>query len=248
MTGTDETDLLTDHQYFQAIEEVFVRLRGAPLLLPPKDWQTARAWHREGIPLDLVLRAVEEVFERRRERGEEGKVLYLHYCERAVRGAWVEARELTAAAAGRRSERAAERGSGEGGLDVARRLEALAAALPAELPGRTELAESIRRLATAGAGGGAAGRDERRIEEELAALDRKAVERLVDALAPDRRAELDVEVERAVRQMAARLPRQESDRARTRLLEQKVRRLFALPTLSLFAPEADPGRTPGAAS
>lgn len=233
MSATDGTDPLSDHEYFQAIEEVFVRLRGAPLLLPPKDWQTARTWHREGIPLDLVLRTLEELFERRRERGEEDKVLYLRYCDRAVRSAWKEARELTAAAAARRAP-----GVGEevgGGLDVDARLDALATSLPDDLPERTELAAAVRAL-----GGSAA--DDRRVEEELAALDRRTVERLIEGLDPERRKELDREVEEAVRGMAARLPREEAERARGRLLDQKVRRLFGLPTLSLFAPEADPDR------
>jgi len=246
MTGTEETEALTDHQYFQAIEEVFVRLRGAPLLLPPKDWQTARAWHREGIPLDLVLRTVEEVFERRRERGEEQKVLYLRYCDRAVRGAWEEARELTAAAAARRAEGVADRGGG--GLDVGRRLDALAGSLPGDLPGRAELAEGIRRLGSAGTDAGPSSVDERRVEKELAALDRETVEGLIDALDPERRAVLDAEVGRAMAGLAARLPRDEGERARARLLQQKVRRIFGLPTLSLFAPEADPERSPGAGS
>jgi len=223
MTGTEETEALTDHQYFQAIEEAFVRLRGAPLLLPPKDWQTARAWHREGIPLDLVLRTVEEVFERRRERGEEQKVLYLRYCDRAVRGAWEEARELTAAAAARRAEGVADRGGG--GLDVGRRLDALAGSLPGDLPGRAELAEGIRRLGSAGTDAGPSSVDERRVEKVL-----------------------DAEVGRAMAGLAARLPRDEGERARARLLQQKVRRIFGLPTLSLFAPEADPERSPGAGS
>ena len=73
-----------DHAYFQAVEEIFVRLRGAPLLLSPKDWHVARRWHREGIPLDLVARVLEEVFAKRKERGTRGKMSSLRYCAPAV--------------------------------------------------------------------------------------------------------------------------------------------------------------------
>ncbi|HTQ81557.1 MAG TPA: hypothetical protein VMM92_16285, partial [Thermoanaerobaculia bacterium] len=56
-----------EHAYFEAVEEIFVGLRGAPLLLSPADWQVARRWQREGVPLSLVRGALEEVFAKRRE-------------------------------------------------------------------------------------------------------------------------------------------------------------------------------------
>ncbi|MGD2114214.1 MAG: hypothetical protein PVG07_04115 [Acidobacteriota bacterium] len=264
MSGTADPDGLSDHAYFQAIEGVFVELRGAPLLLSPKDWQTARDWHREGIPLDLVLRTLEEVFERRRERGEDSAVGSLRYCNRAVRAAWKRVRELTEVAAGQPGGGAAGRSPGSSAdpaLDLPARLDALARALPEDLPGRESLAARIRGLAppageasgeepepgpepAGGEAAGATGRtrpawDERRVEEALAALDREAVEGLIEGLPEERRRSLDEEVRRSLDALADRLPRDEIGRARERLLAQKVRRLYALPTLSLFAPEAE---------
>jgi len=225
---------LSDHQYFQRIEEVFIGLRGAPLLLSPKDWQTAREWHRQGIPLELVTRTLEEVFERLREREDDDTVSSLRYCNRAVQAAWKELRELTAVAGGPADGGA----SGAAGFDPAARLSTLAAALPRELPGREDLAERLAAIAEAtGAGGPAA--DPRRIETELAELDRHVIEALVDGLEPGKRRELEAAAEASVRFLADRVPADELDRARRRVLEQKVRRLFALPTLSLFAPEAE---------
>ena len=52
--GEADSEAEADQAYFQAIEETFVRLRGAPLLLSPADWQVARRWHRDGVPLPLV--------------------------------------------------------------------------------------------------------------------------------------------------------------------------------------------------
>lgn len=237
--GSDGGEL-TDHQYFRAIEEVFIALRGAPLLLSPKDWQTARDWHRRGIPLELVTRALEELFEKRREEGKESKVSSLRYCAPAVEAAWKEVRELSAAEAGRT-------GRGRGGAlaaDAERptpgaRLEALASALPEDLPGRDELVGKIRELAPE-EGTEADPGAERRIEEALAALEREAVEELTAALSDDRRAELEASIDRSLQALSDRLPRDEAERARRRLLAQKVRRLHRLPTLSLFSPEAEP--------
>src|SRR5262249_60194670 len=84
------------HAYFQAIEEIFVELRGAPLLLSPADWQVARRWHREGVPLDLVRGSLEEVFAKRKERGAKGKISSLRCCAPAVAAAWAGLRELAA--------------------------------------------------------------------------------------------------------------------------------------------------------
>lgn len=212
-----------DHAYFRAVEDCFVRLRGAPLLLSPKDWLTARDWHRRGIPEELVERTLEEVFARRRERGEEGAISSLRYCAPAIEAAWKEAREL--AAPGARRE-------GEGSpLDLAARLDALAGALPEGLPGGDELAARVRDLAGLG--------DSRAVEEALGRLEAEAVEGLLAGLDPERRATLEAEVDRGVAAIASRIPREEAERARHRLREQRVRRTFGLPALSLFAPEAE---------
>src|SRR3954453_8873047 len=121
MNGTEAED--SDHAYFQAVEEIFVQLRGAPLLLSPVDWQVARRWHQDGVPLGLVKATLEEVFAKRKERGAKGKISSLRYVAPAVEAAWAALRELTAP--GHRAEAP--------DFQVAPRLAALAAALPADL-------------------------------------------------------------------------------------------------------------------
>ena len=209
-----ETD---DHAYFEAIEEIFVHLRGAPLLLSPADWQVARRWHRDGIPLDLVRRALEEVFAKRKERGAKGKISSLRYCAPAVEAAWEDLRELTAP-----GERTAAPV-----LDVAARLEALAAALP---PGNEELAGRL--VALEG--------DAPAVEERLAALDREALAAAAAGLAGEDKREIEAAVEKALAALRGRLPAEELERSRERLTHQVLRQRLGLPVLSLFSPEADP--------
>ncbi len=221
--GARGPEEMEDHAYFHEIEDLFLRLRGSPLLLTPTDYQITKSWHRQGVPLDLVKRALQELFAKRREREEEVKVWGLQQCRRAVETAWKEARELTAPAA---------RGRGEAApLDVAARLDALAGALPEDLPGGEELAADIRALVALA--------DSRAVEEALGRLEGEAVARLIEGLAPERRVALDAEVERGLEALAERIPRAEVERARRRLVEQRVRRSFGLPALSLFAPEAE---------
>jgi len=209
-----------DHDYFQAIEEIFVRLRGAPLLLSPADWQVARRWHRDGVPVDLVRKALEEVFAKRKERGAKGRISSLRYCAPAVEAAWAELRELTAP--GERLEAPA--------FDLSHRLQALAAALPpdlADFPARI--------VALTG--------DPPEIEEKLAALDQEMLATAAASLDDIQRSEVEAAVEKTVASLRGRLPADELERSRERLTWQVLRQRLALPVLSLFSAEAEAQRT-----
>ena len=199
-----------DHAYFQAVEEIFVRLRGAPLLLSPADWQVASRWHREGVPLDLVERVLEEVFAKRKERGTKGRINSLRYCAPAVEAAWADLRELTAP--GERAE--------ADPLDIAARLRSLASAVPDAFKERV--------LALHG--------DAPAVEAALSALDREMLAGA--ALTPELREEVDAAVEKTLAALKGRLPADELERSRERLTHQVLRQRLGLPVLSLFSPEA----------
>ena len=220
-----------DHAYFQAVEEIFVGLRGTPFLLAPADWLVARRWHRDGIPLDLVRESLEEIFARRRERRARSRISSLRYCVTAVEKAWAERRELTVP--GRRAK--APR------LEVAPRLAALAAALPADLPRRETFAARIVELAGDPDAGSSstASRSPSEIEERLGELDRELLAAVEEKLPGAARRELDAEVERALAGIARRLPAAEIAGARERLARQHLRQHLRLPLLSLFSPEAE---------
>lgn len=218
MSGTAETAEESDHSYFQAIEEVFVALRGAPLLLSPADWQVARRWHREGIPLDLVKRTLSEVFEKRKERGAKGKISSLRYCAPSVEAAWEQERELKAP--GFRTEAPV--------FEVAPRLAALAAALPPIL--RDSFAIRISSLEG----------DPRKVEERLSELDRELLATAHAGLDAETRSEVAAAVEKTLASLKGRLPAEELESSRERLAHQTLRRRLGLPVLSLFSPEAEP--------
>jgi hypothetical protein len=223
-----------DHAYFQAVEEIFVGLRGTPFLLAPADWLVARRWHRDGIPLDLVRESLEEIFARRRERRAKGRISSLRYCAAAVEKAWTERRELIAP--GRRAP--APR------LQVGPRLAALAAALPADLPRRETFATRILELAGDPAAGSSPSsssslRSPSEIEERLGELDRELLAAVEEDLPAAARRALEAEVERALAGIARRLPAAEIAGARERLARQHLRQHLRLPLLSLFSPEAE---------
>ena len=196
-----------------------MRLRGAPLLLSPADWQVARRWNQEGIPLDLVKRSLEEVFEKRKERAAKGKISSLRYCAPAVEAAWADLRELTAP--GERAEAPH--------LDISTRLGNLAAALPATVPGRDVFVEKIAAI----------NGDAPAVEAALSALDRDLLTAVAFALESEPRKEIEAAVEKTLEALRGRIPAEELERSRERLTHQVLRQRLALPVLSLFSPEAD---------
>lgn len=51
------------YNYFTEIEDTFVRRRGKHLILSPIDWAMIEGWQERGIPLHIVLRGIESVFD-----------------------------------------------------------------------------------------------------------------------------------------------------------------------------------------
>ena len=49
--------------YFTEVEDTFIRRRGKNLFLSPIDWALIEAWQDRGIPMHIVIRAIESVFD-----------------------------------------------------------------------------------------------------------------------------------------------------------------------------------------
>jgi len=54
---------LNYYNYFTEIEDTFIRRRGKNLFLSPLDWALIEAWQERGIPLHIVIRSIESVFD-----------------------------------------------------------------------------------------------------------------------------------------------------------------------------------------
>jgi len=83
---TDESPGLNYFNYFTEIEEHFQRARGTGLfLLSPLDWALVESWKNAGVPLEAVLRGIDEAFDRWRSRRVKAqKVNSLAFCAQAV--------------------------------------------------------------------------------------------------------------------------------------------------------------------
>jgi len=211
-----------DRLYFRLIEERFVVLRDAAVLLGPADWQLAARWRRQGVPIETVRAGLESCFERYRARGGRGRISSLRYCRAAVEDLWAEEQELLAPGlAGPR--RTAP-------IDVVSRLAALAAALPELLPDRAARAGELLALSNSA----------EEVEKELAKLESRWLAEEAARLFPATAQELARGVEQALAPLRERFAVAELVEARARLERQLLRRHLRLFELSLFSPAALP--------
>jgi hypothetical protein len=89
---SDSIDRLNYFNYFTEVEEEFVRRRGKPLIISPLDWALVESWKNSGIPLHVVLRAINRAFDARESRSTVIKVNTIFYCEQAVEESFAEHR------------------------------------------------------------------------------------------------------------------------------------------------------------
>lgn len=200
-----------DSRYFQAIEAEFIRLRVTPLQLSPDDFQIASAWRKEGVPIELALEVLREKVQGQREKGQEVR-RRLSYYRQAVLKAWEKRQALLAPAA--KPETVA--------IDVARELEALAAALP---PSLAEVAQALRALEGEPA----------EVEAALEELEERAFELLKASLSAAEKARLEAEVSAPLAGLRERLPAEQLARVALSLERQLLRQKGSLPTFSILA-------------
>lgn len=80
--------------YFTEIEDHFQRRRGTLLLLSTLDWALIETWKDAGVPLEAVLRGIDEAFDRYDKRPTKTrKINGLAYCTQAVLSAAEEMKE-----------------------------------------------------------------------------------------------------------------------------------------------------------
>ena len=86
MNEPEENWPLNYFNYFTEVEEHFQRARGTGLfLLSPVDWALIETWKDSGVPLEAVLRGIDEAFEKWRSRKSKFRQINsLAYCTQAV--------------------------------------------------------------------------------------------------------------------------------------------------------------------
>jgi hypothetical protein len=96
--------MLNYFNYFTEIEERFQQRRGSLLMLSTLDWALIETWREAGIPLEAVLRGIDNAFDKydertRRTSGRQRKVNGLAWCAQSVMEAVEQAMEAAVGAA-----------------------------------------------------------------------------------------------------------------------------------------------------
>ena len=137
--------------YYRTIAREFLRRRGAPLLLSPRDQALIAAWEAKRVPLDVALEGIGRTFDGLRARGRPARGVSLAYCDRQVEAALAQHRDRAAGRRGAADVRPDKRGRalkevgqarrGLGGEDeeMARLLDDALAVLAADRPDEAAL-------------------------------------------------------------------------------------------------------------
>lgn len=220
-------------EFFQAIEEHFRRLHGERLILSPRDWHLAADWWERDIPLPVVLRAIDEVFEKTARRAG-ATVRSLAYCRYAVEVAYGRNLELTlgqgesGAAPGPGPAAAVERLRAK-----ARRIDTLAGKSSDDARHSLERAARDLRAALDDLTAGLSEPPE--VENILLDVEERMVTALLDGLPPEERLALEATCTRRLARYSGSMSPDVYALTRRRCLETEMRRQWRLPRLSLLA-------------
>ncbi len=101
--------------YFTEIEERFLHRRGGGLLLTTLDWALIETWKEAGIPLEAVLRGIDDAFDSYERRpSKTKKVNGLAYCSQLVLAAAEDMKEAAVGASGVTAALSAKPRAGQG--------------------------------------------------------------------------------------------------------------------------------------
>lgn len=219
------------YNYFTEIEETFIRRRGKNLLLSPLDWALIEDWQERGIPLHVVIRSIEsvfDVFDKQPIRPRTIKSLF--YCREEIEAQYAEwAASQAGAAESTNGENVGEHVSGDviGShlLNAAEKLEA------AKTGADAALVEAIDRVM---------GRlleviddrdDTEQLERSLDGLDRVIDESL---LAGERAATIGREIEKQLAEYKRKMDAETYRRTVELMTIKRLREETGMPRFSLF--------------
>lgn len=89
---------MASEDYYQTITAEFLKRRGGPLFLAPRDIALIAAWEERGVPLRVVLEGLERAFEYRKRKGLRTRGVPLTWCERFVESTFAQHRDRRAGA------------------------------------------------------------------------------------------------------------------------------------------------------
>jgi hypothetical protein len=227
--------------YFTEIEEHFQRRRGGILLLSTLDWALIETWKNAGVPVEAVLRGIDDAFDKYDQRPSKSKkVNSLAYCSQAVLAA---AEDMKEAAIGADNGEKTQRDPGFEAAQIAEFLrvnaEKLERAKLPECPGMAtgalarEEAGSLRELAAEMERCGKLPRLED-LERRLTVLEEKLFAVLMAATPDDDLAQVRAEADRDIAPYRRNMTAAQVEQLHKKYVQKRLLERCGVPRLSLF--------------
>lgn len=226
--------------YFTEIEEHFQRRRGTILLLSTLDWALIETWKDAGVPLEAVIRGIDETFDKYDRRpSKTRKINGLAYCSQEVLAAAEEMKEAASGAvAADQVTAAAEKPTGLDNQHVAEYLAANARQLQAaKLPaGVAEIAEGSARtlMELAETLLQSPGPRLEDLERRLTVMEEKLTAALLATTPDDALVAVRSEADRELAPYRRKMTAPQIEQLQRQYLHKRLLERYALPRLSLF--------------
>ncbi len=230
--------------YFTEIEERFQQRRGSLLMLSTLDWALIETWREAGVPLEAVLRGIDDAFDKHdakalRAKGKTRKVNGLAWCAQSVMEAVEQAKEAAIGAAPVDSKEPVESGFeadrvGRYLEETAAKIGAAALAPPADGVA-TEIAARLRGLADGirieGAAGAMSLED---LDRTLSVLEEKLFAALLTGATEEKLVTLREQAARELAPYRGKMQSVQIKQVQQQFLQKRLLEARKLPRLSLF--------------
>jgi hypothetical protein len=222
--------------YFTEIEERYLKRRGSGLLLSTIDWALIETWKDAGIPLDAVLRGIDETFDKYERRpSKTKKINSLAYCAQEVLGA---AEDMQEAAVGATREKS-DAIPGLGAPEIvnylianAEKLRDIESSFQVKAVA-SECAVSLTDLADALNSGSVPIKLEE-LERRMTILEEKLMAVLTVAAPEDQLVKLRTEADREIAPYRSKMPASQIDQLLKQFVHKRLLEQAKMPRLSLF--------------
>ena len=222
--------------YFTEIEERYQKRRGTGLLLSTLDWALIETWKDAGIPLEAVLRGVDETFDKYDRRPKKTKKINsLAYCAQEVLSA---AEEMKEAAVG-----SARKDSGDASGLSAREIAAYFRGNTEKLrclQGHDPLAKVAEECAAtldemaAGLEAATTYPPLEDLERRMTVMEEKLLAALTMSASDDQLVRLRAEADRAIAPYRSKMPAAQIDQLMKQFIHKRLLEHATIPRLSLF--------------
>jgi hypothetical protein len=233
--------------YFSEIEDTFIRRRGKHLMLSPMDWALIEAWKERGVPLHVVVRAIEHAFDSHAAKKQKRTVKTLLYCQEEVEAQYA---EWLQSRVGGQDEPAAEGQSADESKSPFPRAAVLAhLGRSLDTLGKLnedrrrtnddELSEALSRAVTLLSEikddyESAAQPDARKLEDSLTGIERLLDEAMLRAAPESVLGTANAEIDLQVKPYKRHMDKTAFEQTRDNLRRKRLRDHFGVPRLSLF--------------